>query len=60
MKKFEYKRIDTMSGISAQRNLDEMGEDGWELVGIDRQEVSYGTKVFYIFKREKIQHAKEV
>ena len=51
MKQFEYKVIDIWSSNKGdiQRELNRMGENGWELIGFPSDD-----DYLYTFKREKV------
>jgi hypothetical protein len=56
MKKFEYKyvykgRFDHIS----QRELDELGNEGWEMCGVEGEDYTY-----YYFKREKVNETERL
>lgn len=50
MKKFEYKKISRIYGLD-EKELNEEGSNGWELVSLNYQVTQYSV-FHYIFKRE--------
>lgn len=51
MKKFEYKEINAEDMNNAL--LEQLGEEGWELITIFEKAGYEGDKSYYYFKREK-------
>lgn len=53
MKKFEYKVMEKWSsGMKAEKKLNELGAEGWELVAINADGNSLMKSAHYVFKRE--------
>ena len=55
MKKFEYKIVSLvmdLSGLKAQKQLDDLGNDGWELIGMYPYDSTRATSLSGVFKRE--------
>ena len=50
MKKYEYKKTDTMN----EYELNQLGEEGWKLVGVSQYNFIYGftLSIAYLFIRE--------
>ncbi len=55
MIKFEYTALYVPDGASLVENLNDLGEEGWELVWMEAQKVdSIGTTYRGVFKRVKV------
>ena len=52
MKKWEYKAIDMRTVVLLTKELNDLGEQGWELVNLA---IGKGGHYHYIFKRELLE-----
>jgi hypothetical protein len=50
--RFEYKVFQKMTLLKSERKLNELGEEGWELVAIQNDSGFGGGGANYVFKRE--------
>lgn len=54
LQKWEYKSVDKSWVTVSEDKMNKLGNEGWELVAIETQEVSgQTTQVRYVFKRPK-------